>query len=199
MSYLLSLGHGRIGLIYGVGGVGGHELADDRLEAYREGLKAANLPILSDLIVECGPTIEDGYQASSKLLRLANRPTAVIAINDLLAGAHGQPDAGLQVPKDISFVSYDDIPMANYFVPRLTTVTKNALMLGKQAFEVLLARIQNPDLPRQQFYSPAKLILRESTGPAPHCEAWLSDTFLDQIPVYDLSKSAYNVQKGMLG
>jgi LacI family transcriptional regulator len=169
MSYLLSFGHRRIGLIYGVGGVGGHELADDRLEAYRDSLKAAGRPILPELIVDCGPTIEDGYQASSKLLRLAARPTAVIAINDLLAigAVRAAADAGLQVPRDISFVSYDDIPMANYFVPRLTTVTKNALMLGRKAFEVLLARIQNPDLPRQQFYSPAKLILRESTGLAP--------------------------------
>jgi len=169
MDYLFSLGHRRIGLIYGVGGVGGHELADDRLEAYRASLTAASLPIGSDLIVECGPTIEDGYQASLKLLGLAPRPTAIIAINDLLAiGAlRATVDSGLQVPKDISFVSYDDIPMANYFVPRLTTVTKDALTLGRKAFEILLARIQNPDLPRQLIHSPAKLIIRESTGPAP--------------------------------
>lgn len=74
---------------------------------------------------------------------------------------------GLGVPHDLSLVGYDDIPMADYLMPRLTTVTKNALMLGRKAFEMLLARIQNPDLPRQQFHSPAKLIIRESTGPAP--------------------------------
>ncbi|HXQ39289.1 MAG TPA: LacI family DNA-binding transcriptional regulator, partial [Anaerolineales bacterium] len=112
MSYLLSLGHRRIGLIYGVGGVGGHELADDRLEAYRDGLHAENIPIDPTLVADCGPTIEDGYQASLKLLGLTSRPTAIIAINDLLAiGAlRAAVDSGLQVPKDISFVSYDDIP-----------------------------------------------------------------------------------------
>lgn len=169
MHYLLSLQHRRIGLIYGVGGVEGHELADDRLEAYRASLNAANLPISTDLIVECGPTIEDGYQASLKLLGLASRPTAIISINDLLAiGAlRAAVDSGLQVPKDISFVSYDDIPMANYLVPRLTTVTKDAPTLGKRAVEILLRRIQSPDLPRQKFYSSARLIIRESTGPAP--------------------------------
>ena len=67
MEYLLSLGHRRIGLLYGIGGVGGHELADDRLKFYRESLKAAGLPVDKDLIVECGPTIEDGYQSSIKL------------------------------------------------------------------------------------------------------------------------------------
>ena len=172
MDYLLSLGHRRIGLIYGVGGVGGHELADDRLEPYQASLNAAHLPIDMDLIVECGPTIEDGYQASLKLLGLASRPTAIISINDLLTmGAlRAVVDSGLQVPKDLSLVGYDDIPMANYLVPRLTTVTKDALTSGRKAFEILLARIQNPDLPRQQFYGSARLIIRESTGPAPSSE-----------------------------
>jgi len=169
MDYLLSLGHRRIGLIYGVGGVGGHEMADDRIEPYRASLDAANLPNDMDLIVECGPTIEDGYQASLRLLGLAARPTAIISVNDLLAigAVRAAIDLGLQVPEDISFVSYDDIPMANYLVPRLTTVTKDALTLGRKAFEILLARIQDPDLPRQLILNPARFIIRESTGMAP--------------------------------
>jgi DNA-binding LacI/PurR family transcriptional regulator len=166
MSYLLSLGHRRIGLIYGVGG---HQLGQDRLEPYLEALKAAKIPIEGELIVECGPSIEDGYQASLKLLQLASRPTTLIAINDLLAiGAmRAAADLKLRVPDDLSVVSYDNIPMANYLTPRLTTVTKDARTLGRKAFELLLLRIQNPDLPRQQIHSPAKLIIRESTGRAP--------------------------------
>ena len=166
MSYLLSLGHRRIGMIYGVGG---HELGEDRLQPYQDSLNAAGIPGEPDLIVECGPTIEDGYQASLKLLRLTPRPTAIIAINDLLAisTVRAAADLGLRVPTDLSLVSYDDIPMANYLVPRLTTVTKDAQTLGRQAFETLLARIQNPDLPRQRIHSPSKLIIRESTGQAP--------------------------------
>jgi LacI family transcriptional regulator len=166
MSYLLSLGHRRIGLIYGVGA---HELGQDRLQPYLDGLKAAKIPMQPKLIAECGPTIEDGYQASLKLLKLASRPTALIAINDLLAisAVRAAADRGLRVPEDLSLVSYDNIPMANYLVPRLTTVTKDAPALGRKAFEVLLARIQNPDLPRQQVHSPARLIIRESTGRAP--------------------------------
>jgi LacI family transcriptional regulator len=166
MSYLLSLEHRRIGLI---NGFGGHELAEDRLEPYRASLNAANLPIDPDLIIECGPTIEDGYQASLRLLRLTSRPTAIISINDLLAiGAlRAAVDSGLCVPNDLSLVSYDDIPMANYLVPRLTTVSKDALLLGRKAFTMLLARIQNPNLPIQHTHDPARLIIRESTGRAP--------------------------------
>src|SRR5688572_31052012 len=82
MSYLLSLGHRRIGLIYGVGG---HELGEDRLQPYQAALKAAGIPVQTELIAHCGPAIEDGYQAALKLLKLPSRPTAIIAINDLLA------------------------------------------------------------------------------------------------------------------
>jgi len=166
MAYLFSLQHRRIGLIYGVGG---RELGEDRLKPYQASLRAAGLPVDDELIVECGPAIEDGYQAALRLLKLASRPTTIIAINDLLAiGAlRAAADLGLRVPNDLSLVSYDDIPMANYLVPRLTTVTKDALTMGRKAFAMLLARIQDPNLPRQQSYSPPRLIIRESTGPAP--------------------------------
>lgn len=166
MTYLLSLGHRRIGLIYGIGG---HELAEDRLQPYRISLKAAGIPVDEDLIMECGPTIEDGYQAAKKLLEIPSRPTAIIAINDLLAmGAlRAAGDLGLHVPNDLSLVGYDNILMSNYLVPRLTTVTKDAHKLGMQAFELLLARMQNPDLSPQKIHGSAKLIIRESTGPAP--------------------------------
>jgi len=92
-----------------------------------------------------------------------------MVINDLLvmSALRAAADLGLRVPEDLSLVSFDDISMANYLVPRLTTVTKNARAAGTKAFELLLARIQNPDLPRQLAYIKPRLILRESTGPAP--------------------------------
>ena len=121
------------------------------------------------MIVECGPTIEEGYQAALKLLKLPSRPTALIAINDLLAiGAlRAAGDLNLHVPTDLSLVSYDDIPMASFLVPRLTTVSKDPFRVGREAVKLLLARIQEPDRPRQSEKSPARFIVRESTGPAP--------------------------------
>lgn len=166
VSYLLSLGHRNIGFVYGVAD---HELALDRLEPFQESLNNAGVAIEPDLIVECGPTIEDGYQAALKLLKLSHRPTAIIAVNDLLAIStiRAAGDMGLRVPDHVSVVGFDNIPMANYLMPRLTTVTKDAYTAGKNAFEMLQARMQTPDLPRQVIHIPAKLIVRESTGPAP--------------------------------
>jgi LacI family transcriptional regulator len=167
MSYLLSLGHRRIGLLYGTEIA---ELARDRYQPYQESLQAAGLPIEQDLIIECGSTIEDGYQAASRYLAMRERPTAIIAINDLLAiGAiRAITDKGLRIPEDISLLGYDDIPMARYLVPRLTTVSKDISSLGRAAVKLLLARIQQPERPYQTEHSPARLIIRESTGPSPY-------------------------------
>lgn len=165
MAHLLSLQHRRIGMIYGVEAP---EMGDDRLTPYQETLTAAGL-FQQHLVVECGPTIEDGYQAALKLLQSPSRPTALIAINDLLAIGvlRAAGDLGLRVPTDLSLLGYDDIPMAKYMVPRLTTVSKDALRLGREAFKLLLERIQNPERPRQKRVEPARFIIRESTGPAP--------------------------------
>ena len=166
VSYLLSLGHRRIGFVYGVGD---HDLGLDRREPFQESMNAAGITVEPDLIIECGPTTEDGYIGAKKLLDLMPRPTAIIAINDLLAIStmRAAADLGMRVPDDLSVIGYDDIPIAKYLVPRLTTVTKDAYTAGKTAFEMLMARILNPDLPRQLTHLPAKLIVRESTGPAP--------------------------------
>ncbi len=167
MSYLLGMNHRRIGMLFGVAMP---ELAMDRLQPYEESLISAGLPVEEELIVQCGPTIEDGYQAALKLLDLSRRPSAIIAINDLLAiGAlRAIADSGLSVPADISLLSYDDIPIAKYMVPRLTTVSKDISSLGRTAVKLLLTRIRESDRPYQTEKRPARLIIRESTGPAPY-------------------------------
>jgi LacI family transcriptional regulator len=167
MAHLLSLQHRRIGLVYGVAM---HELAEDRLQPYQDSLQAAGLPVDQELIVECGPTIKDGYQAARRLLELPSRPTALIAINDVLAVGvlRAAGDLGLHVPTDLSLASYDDILMAKYLVPRLTTASKDPVRLGREAVKLLMSRIEEPNQPYQRSDIPARLVIRESTGPAPH-------------------------------
>jgi len=166
MTHLLSLQHRRIGFVYGIAVPA---LGTDRLFAYQESLQAAGLPLDPNLIVECGPTLEDSYHATRQLLELPSRPTALLAINDFLAiGAlRAIRDLNLNVPQDISLFGYDDIPLAKYLVPRLSTASKDGRKMGREATGLLLARLQDPDRPRQEIRLPARLILRESTGPAP--------------------------------
>lgn len=166
MNHLLALQHRRVGFIYGIAV---STLGRDRLSAYEESLQAAGLPVDPKLLVECGPTIEDSYQAARHLLALPNRPTALIAINDLLAiGAlRAAKDCNLNVPQDLSLFGYDDIPLAAYLIPRLSTASKDGIKMGREAVRLLLARLQDPELPPQECRLSARLILRESTGPAP--------------------------------
>ena len=179
IAYLLSLQHRRIGFIYGVrppsddlrttdlsvdfaGGI-------DRLMAYQDCLRTASLPVDPALIITCGATIEDGYHAALQLLKLPVRPTALLAINDLLAiGAlRAASDLGLRIPADLSLIGYDDIPLANYLAPRLTTSSKDMVRVGREAVRLLLARIRDPERPHQKVEIQARFIIRESTGPAP--------------------------------
>ncbi|WP_287157433.1 LacI family DNA-binding transcriptional regulator [Chloroflexus sp.] len=167
MQHLLMLGHRRIGLIYGVANP---RLAEDRLIPYKKSLQAVGIPIDEQLIVHCGPTIEEGYRAAIHLLQKPNRPTAIVAINDLLAIAvlRAAGDMGLRVPADVSLIGFDDIAIANYLIPRLTTAAKDAVQLGREAVKLALARLHDPKRPRQVVEVPARLILRESTAP-PSC------------------------------
>lgn len=178
MAYLLSLRHQRIGLIYGVrppwDDHGGEDLpidlagGTDRLWPYRDCLQAAGMPVDPALIFTCGTTIEDGYQAALHLLKLPSKPTALLVINDLLAiGAlRAASDLGLRIPEDLSVIGYDDIPLASYLMPRLTTSSKDMVKVGQEAAKMLLARIREPDRPHQRVDVQARFIIRESTGPA---------------------------------
>ncbi len=166
MAYLLALGHRRIGFIYGVKIP---ILGEDRLIPYKENLARAGLPVDESLIINCGPTIEDGYQAAYQLLNRSLHVTAIIVINDLLAIGvlRAAADLGIHVPPQLSVVSYDDIPIANYFIPRLTTVSKDPTKFGQEAMKLIIARIQEPDRPFRKIKLPVRFVVRESTGSAP--------------------------------
>ena len=166
MAHLISLGHRRIGFINGVAIA---DLALDRLEPYQEALVSLGIPVDQALIVNCGPAFEDGYQAASRLLQLENRPTAIIAINDILALGvlRAAGDLGLHVPQDFSLVGFDDIPAARYLVPRLTTASKDPVRMGREAVRLALSRIEDPGQPSRIVTIPSQFIVRESTGPVP--------------------------------
>jgi LacI family transcriptional regulator len=164
MDHLISLGHRRIALIHGVGR---SDLGSDRLTAYLQGLEKAGIPFDERYLVRCGNLLEDGYRAAEQLLDLQPTPTAVIAINDLLAfGALlAIRRRGLYVPQDISIAGFDDLPMSRLLVPSLTTGRSDGVEIGRQCVRLIIDRLNNPDLPPQQVMMPTRLIVRESTAP----------------------------------
>lgn len=169
MSHLIELGHRRIGFVYGVTiPAQGY----DRLQAYRQTLEETGIGFDESLVRHCGERMEDGYEAARELLSRPDRPTALLAINDLLgiAAIRAAADLGLSVPNDVSIASFDDIPFSHFSVPRLTSVNGFPERTGRDAVRLLLARMADPGRPREVIVSDWELQIRESTGPAPDRE-----------------------------
>ena len=107
--------------------------------------------------------------AARELLTADERPTAIYADDDLLAGGVylAARELGLRIPGDVSVVGFDDLPFAKVFEPPLTTIAIDAETLGSTAFEVLEAAMRNDTSEPEARILPVELVVRESTGPPP--------------------------------
>jgi LacI family repressor for deo operon, udp, cdd, tsx, nupC, and nupG len=176
--HLLALGHRRIGLICGPMS---EDCSQDRLAGYQAALAAAGLPIDPCLIDEGDWSATSGYQAFQRLARLPTPPTAIFAQNDRMAVGvlRAAREAGLHVPDQMAVVGFDDMPLASYFDPSLTTMRQDLVEIGRQAAQLLISAIKNPGAQRQHLCLPAEMIIREST----RIEVKVSDWSLqDMIP-----------------
>ncbi|MBB6054321.1 ribose operon transcriptional repressor RbsR [Tolumonas osonensis] len=161
--HLIEQGHRRIGLI---SGPIDKLPAQSRQEGYRRALTEAGLPYRQDYVVTGDFEFAGGISGMQQLLALPEPPTAVFAGNDVSAVGVYQAlyRAGLRVPQDISVIGYDDIELARYLTPPLTTIHQPQEELCRQAVDILLDRIQGADdAPRLISLEPT-LIRRESVS-----------------------------------
>jgi DNA-binding LacI/PurR family transcriptional regulator len=135
--YLLDLGHSQIGYI---AAEIGRRTNLDRLKAYKEALRGRGIAFDPALVAMGDGYARGGKEAMHRLLALPSPPTAVFCYNDLTAigAALAVREAGLQVPDEISLLGFDDIELATYCHPPLTTVRQPAYELGHQAMEMVL-------------------------------------------------------------
>ena len=119
-------------------------------------------------IKDCGPTIAEARERGLEILKGPDRPTAVVALNDLTAFGimRAAKDLGLRIPEDVSVVGVDGIPMAEQLVVSLSTVAQQHEEMAAKAIEFLVARMESKEvLPPQLADFPTKFIERESVGP----------------------------------
>jgi LacI family transcriptional regulator len=163
MDHLLSLGHKRIGFI---SGVARPNLSQARLEVYRQKMAAAGTPTKEEWIRCCGYHLEDGYLEAKALLDLPESPSAIWAINDLLAiGAlRAAHERGLRVPQDVAVAGFDDIAVSAQLSPPLTTVRMYSQEIGRRAAQILFTRLDEPDHALMQELVKTQLIVRQSTN-----------------------------------
>ena len=167
VEHLLALGHRRIVFIQGPSG---NRDAAERELGYREAL-ASHSPDSPAIVLHGDFTEESGYRAGQQVLALRPRPDAVFAANDMMAiGCMAAlRDAGICVPEEIAISGFDDVPMARYVTPPLTTIQVHIAELGSQAMELLGQQIDNPDTVMTGTHRRvnAELIVRVSSGTPP--------------------------------
>ena len=162
--HLAGLGHRRIAIVRGPA----RNLdAERRLQGYRAALRDSGIPPSAELEFHGDFTESSGEAAAAEFVRLVPHPTAVFVANDHMAIGlmSGLRDAGVSVPGDVAVTGFDDIAVARYATPPLTTVRVNTSLLGERAVELLLrARRSTNSTLRQHEVLPTSLAIRRSCG-----------------------------------
>jgi len=160
--HLLSLGHTRIALVTGPME---EDCSQDRAEGYARALREAGLPVDQSMIVEGDWSATSGQDALLSFAEQGRIPTAIFAQNDRMAMGvmHAARDMGINVPIQLAVIGVDDMPLASYFDPPLTTMRQDMPQIGQKATRMLMDILQKKNNAPRQLKLPAQLIVRQST------------------------------------
>src|SRR5437660_401888 len=166
VQHLAALRHEHIGY---VAGPAHSKTALAKRSAFEESMHEISLDVSSELMVAGDDTVEGGMRALTLFARLQDRPTAIVCSTDMAAvGVMKQAhELGMAVPQELSVIGFDDIPLAGFVTPPLTTVIVPKAELARLAFRALICEL-NPA--RDEIYQPQEyllntdLVLRRSTA-----------------------------------
>jgi LacI family repressor for deo operon, udp, cdd, tsx, nupC, and nupG len=163
VQHLLDLGHRRIAAI---SGPQREDCAQDRQQGYLRALMLAGIQPDPELVIEGDWSATSGYRAVQIWLEEGLDFSAIFAQNDRMAvGAlRALRDNGKRTPEDVSVIGFDDMPLASYFDPPLTTMRQDVTAQGKLAARLLIQRLENPQAEPSQEYLLAELVERNSTA-----------------------------------
>ncbi len=178
VTHLVRMGHERIAIIRGP--ARNHD-AKERLRGYRAAMRRALLDAPPEWQLAGDFSEAAGYRAALELLGLSPIPTALFASNDSMAlGAlSALRDVGIEVPRELAVAGFDDIPLARYASPALTSVHVPISELGRRATDVLVAAIRGrARRVRRQETLPTTLVVRQSCGGGQHSRGQLQGVAL---------------------
>ena len=161
VDYACSLGHSRIGFMTGLED---SDIGKSRYAGYQHGLGKNNIPLDETLVFRGNYSYKAGIEGAEYFLTLDSLPTALICANDSMAlGAIQRfSQEGLNIPRDMSIIGFDDIEVASQIVPALTTIAAPIDGIAKHAFSILQDLIDGKAIEHQHIALPADLIKRES-------------------------------------
>ncbi|WP_138470014.1 LacI family DNA-binding transcriptional regulator [Poseidonocella sp. HB161398] len=167
IDYLHGLGHRAIAHLTGPAG---NVLTHARREAMQAERRRLDLPARPEWIIRGDFSLASGHEAARQILAMEHRPTAVFCASDMGAFGliSGLVAGGLDVPRDISVIGFDDIELSEYYVPALTTIRQDRRRIGETAAELLRAQLEGAagTAARSRRQIGVELMIRQSTGPA---------------------------------
>ena len=165
VNHLIELGHTRIAMITNASL--DYVSAQQRREGYKQALANHHIPYDEILVREGAYTPASGHSAMLEILKISPRPTAVFVASDVVAmGALQAIRANrFRIPEDIAVVGFDDIPLAGYYTPALTTIHLPAFGLGWAVGERLVNIIQGEELDQIGIFLESRLVIRASSKP----------------------------------
>lgn len=160
--HLAELGHRRIGFI---AGSRTYSLSQWRVDGWQCEMTRCGLPT-AGLLEEGDFSYESGLEAARSLLRQAEPATAIIASNDrmALASLTAARELGLEVPRDLSIISFDNTPIVNFTEPSLTAVDQPVAATASKAIEMIIHQLRGEEVPRHPIVVEAGLVVRNSTA-----------------------------------
>ena len=136
-----------------------------RTQGFTRALTTAGLTVRPEWLVEGDWSAQSGYHLFASLFAGEDVPTAVFAQNDQMAVGllRAARDNGLELPQELSVMGIDNIPLASYFAPPLTTMHQDFAAIGREAARLLIQAVEEPNAPQQHLHLPARLMRRRST------------------------------------
>lgn len=164
VEHLIAQGHRRIGLITWPEG---SRAGEEREQGYRRGLQEAGIAFDDAWLLRGKNSVQFGFNGVNQLLNLPDeqRPTAVMCVSDQIAiGAlNGAQSLGLEVGQDVAITGFDDVPMAEFLHPALTTVRQPIPEVGRQVVDLLLRQLNDDPIPQKGILLKPELIIRHSS------------------------------------
>jgi DNA-binding LacI/PurR family transcriptional regulator len=166
VKYLIGSGHKRIAMVSGSSQLTN---SGERVAGYKRAMAEARLPVPPGYLQEGHFNKESGYEKSRLILQLTPAPTAMFVANDLMAfGAlNAIRDLGLRCPDDVSVIGFDNLDLAEFVTPTLSSVDQFGYKLGALAAQVIADRARGDKGPRKEHVLPTSLKLRASVAEAP--------------------------------
>lgn len=166
VDHLAEIGHTRIAMISGLPGL---STTRERIEGFKLGAARNDVPVTADSIRSGRGDDTAAKEAMIELMTLDRPPTAlVLGNNRMTIGAmRGARQLGIEIPRDVAVVAYDDFEWADLFRPRLTVIAQPTTSIGEQAVDLAMSRIVDPDRPARRLTLTPTFVHRESCGCGP--------------------------------